>query len=173
MSLGSERFAQHYTKYIDEMYQYVFFAVRQHAPTAEDLTSDIFLKAWKHAKRFDPEKASFRTFIFRIARTSVIDYWRTHKESHSLDSAIDHETAQNGMQQHINRIQQQADATLFWQLAQQHVEQDAYEILVLKYRNDFSIAEIAIITDRSEDSVKSLLKRSRAVLKNFLTNQPL
>lgn len=173
MSLGTEQFTKEYAQHIDEIYRYVYFAVRQHSPTAEDITSDIFLKAWKHAKRFNPNKASFRTFIFRIARTAVIDYWRTHKQNDPLESVaeyVPHESGARGQQLHI---QQQTDATLFWQQAQQQLEQDAYELLVLKYRNELSVAEIALITERSEDAVKSSLKRTRATLKALLTNPSL
>lgn len=163
MSLGTEQFAQHYSEHIDEIYRYVFFAVRQHGPTAEDITSDIFMKAWKHAKRFDSEKASFRTFIFRIARTTVIDHWRTHKEVQEMNTEV--------MQKRDVKQQpgEQVDAQLFWQKAYTQLAEDAFEVMVLKYRNELSVEEIAEITERTEDSVKGLIKRSRATLKTVLT----
>lgn len=160
MPIEEQQFANEYAKHIDEIYRYVFFAVRQHAPTAEDLTSDIFLKAWKHAKRFDQEKANFRTFIFRIARTAVIDHWRTNKYTAEMNT----EALQK---RDGSKPDTQVDATLFWQHAQGALQTDAYEVLILKYRNELAIKEIAQITERTEDSVKSLIKRARAALKDL------
>ena len=46
---------------------------------AEDLTSDVFLKVYKNIDKFDSKKSSMSTWIFTIARNTLIDYYRTRK----------------------------------------------------------------------------------------------
>ncbi len=40
---------------------------------AEEVTQEVFLRAWLHADRYDPARASARTWLFSIARNLVID----------------------------------------------------------------------------------------------------
>src|SRR3990167_9964443 len=41
-----------------------------------DIVQEIFIKIWKNLNNFDREKASFKTWIFTIARNTVIDFSR-------------------------------------------------------------------------------------------------
>ena len=43
---------------------------------AEDLTQEVFLRAWRHADRFDATRADVRGWLFAIARNLVIDTYR-------------------------------------------------------------------------------------------------
>src|SRR3954453_20662053 len=43
---------------------------------AEELVQDVFTRVWRHADQFDPSRASFRTWLYGIARNAVIDFNR-------------------------------------------------------------------------------------------------
>ena len=43
---------------------------------AEDLVQETFLRLWRSAPRFDPGRATVRTFLFTIARRAAVDLWR-------------------------------------------------------------------------------------------------
>jgi RNA polymerase sigma-70 factor (ECF subfamily) len=62
-----------YARYANKLH--VFCAYNAHAGhlDAEDLVQDVFLRVIKSAHTFDPGKASFRTWLFRIARNRCID----------------------------------------------------------------------------------------------------
>ncbi|GAA4111955.1 sigma-70 family RNA polymerase sigma factor [Nocardioides fonticola] len=64
-----------YLRHGPEIYR---FALRSLADpgAAQDATQETFLKAWRHADRFDPELASLRVWLFGIARNVVIDQLR-------------------------------------------------------------------------------------------------
>lgn len=46
--------------------------------TAEDIVQDIMIKVWTKADRFDPAKASFATWVYRLTRNRWIDHQRKH-----------------------------------------------------------------------------------------------
>ena len=48
------------------------------ADTAEELTQDVFVKLWRKAHMYDPDKAGASTWIFTIARNRRIDFIRKH-----------------------------------------------------------------------------------------------
>lgn len=46
--------------------------------TAEDIVQDVMIKVWTRAILFDPEKASFATWVYRLTRNKWIDHQRKH-----------------------------------------------------------------------------------------------
>ncbi|MFC1725169.1 RNA polymerase sigma factor [candidate division KSB1 bacterium] len=89
------------TEAIDELYKrysqklYVFFKNIMRNRNPEDLVHDVFIKVIENAPKFNPKKASFNTWMFRIARNLCIDDVRREKklsvvsldkESRSIDA---------------------------------------------------------------------------------------
>src|SRR5512138_2519151 len=79
-----QAFARLYDGYVDRVYRFIFFRIGDEQ-TAEDLTSQVFLKAWEHLGRYEVRGISFGPWLFRIARNLVIDHYRTRKEYDSLE----------------------------------------------------------------------------------------
>jgi len=46
--------------------------------TAEDIVQDVMIKVWTRASQFDPLKASFATWVYRMTRNVWIDHKRKH-----------------------------------------------------------------------------------------------
>lgn len=46
--------------------------------TAEDIVQDVMIKVWTRAVLFDPQKASFATWVYRLTRNKWIDHQRKH-----------------------------------------------------------------------------------------------
>ena len=68
---------QLYSRYSRKLYVFCAHATRASgAVAAEDLVQDVFLRVIKSAHTFDPQRASFRTWLFRIARNRCIDAGR-------------------------------------------------------------------------------------------------
>src|ERR671926_293995 len=64
-----------YRTYGGELYGFAlsYLGDRGHA---EELVQDVFTRVWRHAHSFDPDKASFRTWLYGIARNAIIDLKR-------------------------------------------------------------------------------------------------
>ena len=82
---GIQGFQAFYEDNLVSVYRFVFKNVRNREE-AEDLTSQIFLKALRY---LDPEHSaqSARSWLFKIAHTTIADYWRSHYRA--LISSLD------------------------------------------------------------------------------------
>jgi RNA polymerase sigma factor (sigma-70 family) len=68
-------FAAAAEEHLDAVYRYLLLMTRDDA-TAQDLTSETFEKALRSWRRFDPRRASARTWLCRIARNAALDHFR-------------------------------------------------------------------------------------------------
>lgn len=65
-----------YQRYAKRLYAFCYHSTRTHPHDVEDLVQDVFLRVIRGADTYDPRKASFRTWVFRIARNRCIDVVR-------------------------------------------------------------------------------------------------
>ena len=80
--------------------------------TAEDIVQDVMIKVWTRAELFDPEKASFATWIYRLTRNKWIDHQRKHgrmdvRDPESMNAIADDEVQsaeQDFMRQESRKI---------------------------------------------------------------------
>ena len=104
-------FAQVYEQEYSYVYNYVYTQVL-HRENAEDLVSDVFMKAMAHYSGFDPAKASVRTWLCTIARNQLIDFFRKNgrRKTENLDdapepSAVDeYDILKNPINQEVYRL---------------------------------------------------------------------
>ena len=78
----AEAFAQLYDQYLPKVFRYMSYRIVD-THMAEDLTSTVFEKALTKFKTYDSEKAGFSTWIFSIARNTLIDHY-PHPEERSV-----------------------------------------------------------------------------------------
>src|ERR671939_1226237 len=64
-----------YREYGSELYGFAVSALGDRGQ-AEELVQDVFTRVWRKADSFDPERASFRTWLYGIARNAIIDLKR-------------------------------------------------------------------------------------------------
>ena len=62
-----------YREYFPKIYNYIFYRILSKEDT-EDIVSEIFTKTARSADAFDSQKASFNTWIYRIAKNVLIDF---------------------------------------------------------------------------------------------------
>jgi RNA polymerase sigma-70 factor (ECF subfamily) len=66
-----------YKKHAKSLYVYLSFILN--VPNAEDVVHDIFIRVIEKAHQFNPKKASFRTWLFRIAHNHAVNLFRREK----------------------------------------------------------------------------------------------
>ena len=63
----------------ESIYRYVYVRCGYNRETAEDITQDIFIKAWEKRKQFNSKKSTLKNWIYIIARNHIIDLYRKKK----------------------------------------------------------------------------------------------
>ena len=137
------------------------FSCLKNREDAEDVLQDVFVKLIEHHPRFESgehEKAWLIRVTINICRNRLRSPWRRHKE---LDEAIS-ETA--FVEQWDSVLEDESGVmTAVMQLPQKY-----QEVIHLFYYEDCSISQIAAILRKKESTVRSLLHRARAMLKDSL-----
>ena len=73
--------------HLDDVYGYLVYLTRDRS-LAEDLAAETFEKALKLWRRFDPRRASARTWLCQIARTTALDWFRAEERRHRREHAV-------------------------------------------------------------------------------------
>ena len=80
------KFENLYKKYYNQIYKYVFKRLSYKFEDAEELTQDIFIKVHRNLKNYDSNKSKISTWIYIIAKSTIIDYYKKKREDiRSLD----------------------------------------------------------------------------------------
>ena len=156
-------FGSLYDVFITPIYRYVAFRVPM--GIAEDLTADIFVKAWEKLGSYKPQKGTpFSSWLFRIARNVVIDSYRMQRETEEIDDL--HEDTDRWNDPSL-AIAQQLQSTLLRQ-AMEKLPKRYREVLLLSFMADLSHPEIAHALKMREGSVRILKHRALKKLSNLL-----
>jgi RNA polymerase sigma-70 factor (ECF subfamily) len=138
---------------------------------AEDIAQQVFLRLWRHAKRYRPE-AKFTTYLFTITRNLVFNETRRlsrrkevsaderEENSHTLIEADPVRQPDNELLQ--DELRREVDKAIA-------VLPDAQRLaVVLRRYEQMPYEEIAVVLGLSVSAVKSLLFRARTTLKDLL-----
>ncbi|MFA7208820.1 MAG: sigma-70 family RNA polymerase sigma factor [Parcubacteria group bacterium] len=154
-------------RYLKPVYNFLY-QFTQDRDSLDDLTQETFIKAWKNIKKFDPEK-NFRTWLFTIAKNTAYDFLKKKKTlpfSDFLDEAGNNRL-ENVVEDGPRLEEVLAGKDLARELEKKLQEiPDSYRILLLmRYKDGFSLQEIAQILDLPYNTVKSQHARALASLK--------
>jgi len=155
-----EAFANLYNIYIKKIYDFIYYKTL-HQDVAEDLTSQVFLKALKNISKF--KSNNFSAWIYTIARNTVIDYYRSSKNVKNIDDCWDLASSDDLTDELDNnlKIAQVREALAELPVADR-------ELLIMRLWLDLPFKEIALILGKSDSAVKMSFKRVLGRLKKKL-----
>lgn len=166
------QFSALYDEFMPRIYRYLFCRLGNR-PLTEDLTSTVFEKAAANYGAFNRRRASFYTWVFAIARNTLIDYYRANgdKESCSLDAADELPSKDLVPQEIIERDEDNKRLHLRLSV----LPEIDREIIQLKYGARFTNREIAKLLGMSESNVgtrhERALKKLRVALEEPVNDQ--
>ena len=142
-----------YRRYFKTVYNYFWYRLDHDDDVAEDLTQDTFVRAFRRLDTYQVTEASYLSYLLTIAHNLLVNYYRRAKPV-PLDSIPDIPVETWG--------QLEEDDTLdrLWQAIQTLSPTDR-DVLYLKYGRGYTMAEIADITNKSENAVKLAVSRAR------------
>jgi RNA polymerase sigma-70 factor, ECF subfamily len=161
---NAEAFGQIYDACVDRVYRFIFFRVSD-VPTAEDLTSQVFLKAWQNLGLYRPE-GPILAWLYAIARNTVIDHYRTFKQTVSLDEAAPI-AAQDDRLDELVEFQFEMQSL---QESLQYLTEEQQEVLILKFIAEFDTDQIARKMGKSEGAIRALQMRALQALAKVMKN---
>ena len=168
---NEEAFEELVKKYLKPIYNFLYRLTNDQA-AAEDLAQDTFLKAWKNIRRFDQDR-SFKTWIFTIAKNTVFDYFKKKKELpfSTLTDEEGESWLENIADENIlpDEILERKDIAEELNNFLQKLPPYYCTILLLHYKEDFSLHEIAEILGEPYNTIKSRHQRGLLSLKKAIS----
>jgi RNA polymerase sigma-70 factor (ECF subfamily) len=158
----AEAFGMLYEQYAEVIFRYVYSHLENRLD-AEDLTEEIFLRAWRALPKYDERGLPFSAFLFRIARNSLIDYYRQRKVVQSIEDievqsreagpeeAVEVRIENGGLRETISRLRE-----------------DYRNVLIFRFLSGLSPEETAQVMQRSVGAVRVLQHRALTALKDLM-----
>ncbi|MAT99009.1 MAG: RNA polymerase subunit sigma-70 [Anaerolineaceae bacterium] len=160
-----EAFGQLYEIYVDRIYNYVYYRTGNVAD-AEDLTAKIFVRAMKHIPRYQDKGVPFSAWLYRIAHNLVANWHRDNSRRQII--ALDDITHWHVGDESPEFATQLMEDKALLLAAIRRLPSDRQELLILKFVERLSNAEIGEIMGRSEGAIKSLYHRTLLSLREDL-----
>ncbi len=161
---NSEAFARLYEMYVERIFRYVNFRINDDQ-SAEDVTSEVFLKAWQNITQFHFDGSPFIAWLYQIAHHAVIDQYRSYRpavlipETGDMPDPLGDDPEEN------------VDAHLKMDRIRHSIHKltdEQQEVILLKFIAGFSTEEIARHLGKRQGAIRALQMRALKVLSEDL-----
>ena len=142
-----------------------------------ELADEVFQDTWLSLIRSTSQpqgRATFRTWLFQIARNRLIDHWRKHGVHQPLHDSYDEQAHAVGDDSsdpeqllNLSRDSQRLENAL------QTLPADQREVFLLRAHGDLDLAQIASLTETPLETVKSRLRYAQQKLRRLLAEEVL
>ena len=165
----AEAFGVLYDRYVDQVYRYTFYRVRNEAE-AEDVTSEVFMRALRAIPKYEPRQA-FLAWLYRIARNAIIDRSRRQasRKQVSFEDALAHPNADQVVNPDEGLVAG-SDATAV-RRAMQQLTPLQQEILVLRYVEGFDTKTISKLVGKRDGTVRGIEFRALNALRALIPSR--
>ncbi|MES2014546.1 MAG: RNA polymerase sigma factor [Patescibacteria group bacterium] len=158
-------------RYLTPVYSFIR-TLTGNTEDAEDIAQESLFKAWKNLKRFKTG-ASFKTWLFSIARNTAIDYAR--KKKPLLFTELTRPLADEDFEHHLpsmdESIEKSIDRSIEIENLNTYLEglsTEHREVLTLHYREELTLQEISQVLKLPLNTVKSRDRRALKALEKAL-----
>lgn len=175
---NKEIFKELIDKYTSPLYNFtVRLTDKENAP---DIIQDVFIKIWKKLDSFNISKSSFKTWIFTVAKNTIIDFWRKSKTIEgknkilsfsSMENIIDNYSFSENIKDESllpdEELQKLQDSKFLNDLLEK-LPENYKTVLILHYQEDLTFDEIGKILNKPLNTVKSYHQRAILELRKKL-----
>lgn len=155
-----------YERYVNRIYNYIFYRTGN-PHEAEDLTSRVFHRALHHIVHYDNRGVPFSAWLYRIAHNLVANWHRdnSRRKEVPLEDYTQHPLRAPAPESSLVDSQEMEDVLKVIR----RLPPDRQQLLILKFVEGMSNADVATIMMRSEGAIKSLYHRTLMALRDELT----
>lgn len=156
----AEAFGLLYDHYMPQIFRFIYLKV-SHREEAEDLTHQVFMKAWQNITNYEEQGFPFSSWLYQISRNQVIDYYRQKKPQ------LDIELVKENL--FIDTLPDTDQKLEFNKIIKtlNKLTQEQKDVIIMHFINDQSIKEIANILKKSEGAIRLLQHRALNRLKKI------
>ena len=158
-----EAFGELYSIYLDRIYRYIYYQI-QDKMTAEDITEEVFVKAWKAIKSCKGKERTFSSWLYRIAHNQVIDNLRRqrkHLSTEDVESLADDSNPELEAEGNLERQELLASLSC--------LPQSQKQVIILKFIEGLDNREIEHIMGKSQGAIRVLQMRALSTLRRELS----
>jgi len=167
-----------YRRHARQLYVFCYHTMRQNPQQAEDLVHDVFERIIKSAHTFNPRKAAFRTWMFRIARNHCIDVMRRNTKlsfvpiEQAPEAPGDAPALADTLPAPDDGVEATVEHTTMIQAVRECIRalenDDEKQAILLYYLGDKVYREIATILGKSLSMARNYIKAAQDKVKGCL-----
>lgn len=159
-------FGQLYDMHVDRVYRHIYHRVGNQAD-AQDLTQQVFLRAWQAIDRYKKTASPFAAWLMTISHNLVVDFYRTVKDRAYVEAeALAGSPASSPEQAAETGFEQQRLRRAILRLSG-----DEQRVVVLRFMEGFEFAEIACVLNKKEGNIRVILHRALVKLRDILAKE--
>lgn len=161
----SVAFGELYERYVQKIYSYIYYRTGNHHD-AEDLTSRVFFRALAHINHYTDRGVPFSAWLYRIAHNLVANWHRDRGRQKviPLDDYLTSGLKADAPEAATESLEEQEQLLL----SIRELPAERQQLLILKFVERLSNAEIGVIMNRTEGAIKSLYHRTLLSLRGSL-----
>jgi len=162
----AEAFSFLYQRFVARIYNYIYYRTGN-PHEAEDLTSRVFHRALHHIEHYDNRGIPFSAWLYRIAHNLVANWHRdnSRRKEVPLEDYTQHTLPHKAPEASVVDHQEMEELLKVIR----RLPADRQQLLILKFVERMSNAEVAVIMRRSEGAIKSLYHRTLLALRDELS----
>jgi len=162
-----KHFGELYERYVRRIYTYIYYRTGNHED-AEDLTSRVFHKAFVHLPNYEHLGLPFSAWLYRIAHNIVANWYRD--QGRRKVTSLEESTRHSADEEPDAVAERSAEEEKLMGMIRR-LPSERQQILLLKFAEGYSNAEIGEILGRSEGAIKSLYHRTLLALREDMERQ--
>jgi RNA polymerase sigma factor (sigma-70 family) len=155
-----------YDRHLDRVYRHVFYRVGNHSD-AEDLTQQVFLKAWQAIGRYRRTEAPFIAWLLTIAHNLVVSFYRRGKVAPLLD--LDPASTARWSDPVVQVLDKFDRVAVRDAILQLKPEQQL--VITMRFMEQFDNATVAAVLGKSEVNVRVIQYRALRDLRKLLARE--
>ncbi len=156
-----EAFGELYTNHVTKIYRYVYYNVHDKEHT-EDITQEVFLKAWKAIGSCRGKEKTFSSWLYRIAHNLIVDKLRKSQKQSSREAELPEDIRDTSDRMEISLEQRDLLKVI------DVLPPNQRQVIVMKFIEEMDNREIAETMGKSTGAIRILQMRALETLRKTL-----
>jgi RNA polymerase sigma-70 factor (ECF subfamily) len=163
----AQAFAELYRAHVDQIFRYIQYRV-DNTPIAEDLTSDVFVRALEGLADYEQRSVPWLAWLYRIAHARVVDYYRHIKRTGDHEDVDDLEI---GTDDDLDASLVSLYENSAIRVALEKLTDEQQQVILMRFVEGHSLEKTAEILDKTTGAIKALQHRALQALSRTLQKQ--